>query len=152
MTQTHSETCPTIIVPEIGQPAQQCPECQVWVGRDRHDGMLRIVRHHESIARPRWEAGNQATAAVVKVVEYYEGTLDIYFPITDPASDMFGGSTVETLKCGHQHTGEMAAEKCIHRLAAREIKRRNLEQAAREATPADAERAFAMFDKFAEIG
>jgi hypothetical protein len=147
---THSATCATIIVPEIGQPAQQCPDCEIWVRRSR-DGMLEIIAYHDAIARPRWEASNRPSSVIALTVYYYAGRIDVYFPITDPASEMFGGSTVETLRCEHRHTSEVAAEECVRRLAERTIKQRNLEQAAREATPADAERAFSMFDA-ARIG
>jgi hypothetical protein len=135
-------------VPQAGAPAT-CNGCgKVWtIRRDRWDGEFCYLtpQHAAEVADPRWTAGRPYAADFP--VTYYRASVTIRRPVDDPASDMYGGSHEVGLRCEHQHATPAAAEACGRALAAREVKRRNLEEAAARATAADAGEVFGLIER-----
>ncbi len=83
-----------------------------------------------AVDNPRWSAGRAHYAT--ETVTYFHGTANLYFPITEASSDMYGGSQVDGVICEHKHAEPGAAVECRRRLAQREARRRNSAAASKQ--------------------
>jgi hypothetical protein len=126
--------------PEIGKPVT-CQGCQFTICADSgpfaDPGEIFYIspEHMAAIKDPRWTASDPRSD--IRTETFYRATVVLWFPITDPASSMFGGSSEVRFECSHKHSTREASDRCGARLARAEVRRRNQQSAVERATEAD---------------